>query len=108
MAVTICALVPEEWGRLQHPEQGRGYSKKGDSVNKGMRRVRLAPEAGCSPEWAGAYRQGSHSTHRLTSSLTHSLQKQGGALIGNGGSPLRCQEDDLHEGTLGSGHGEES
>ena len=43
-----------------------------------------------------------------TASLPYSLQKQGGALTGNGGSPLRCQEDNLHESALGSGHGEES
>ena len=36
MAVVICALVPEEWGRLQRTEKGREHSKKGDSVSKNM------------------------------------------------------------------------
>lgn len=77
MAVVICALVPEEWGRLQRTEKGREHSKKGDSVSKSMRRLRPAPEAGCSPEWAGAYSQGSHSTQRLSSLLTHSRSREG-------------------------------
>lgn len=70
------ALVPEEWGRLQCTEKGRGHSKKGDSVSKAIR-VRLAPEAGRSPERAGAYSQGSHHIHRLTSLLTHSRSREG-------------------------------
>ena len=101
MAVVICALVPEEWGRLQRTEKGREHSKKGDSVSKSMRRLRhAAAQSGWERIAKGAI------VH--TASLPYSLQKQGGALTGNGGSPLRCQEDNLHESALGSGHGEES
>ena len=54
MAGMVCALVPEERGILQHAEKGRGHSKKGYSVSKGMSRAWPAPEAGRDPLQAGA------------------------------------------------------
>lgn len=95
MAGTVCALVPEEQGILQHTEKGRGHSKKGYSASKGTSRAGPAPEAGRNPLRAGAQDESVVARTDTRKGRVHSLARNGAGTS-------------LSEGTQGSGHGEES